>query len=299
MRNPKVLPDRRLSGRRIQPTLAQQPFSPNHWSSAAEAPPAPDQESTVTSYDTAFYARQMSGSYASARVVVPLVRSLLPVGSVCDVGCGAGTWLRAWAEQGVDDIVGLDGDYALPMLQIPRDAFRAVDLRQPISLGRRFDLAMSVEVAEHLPPARSESFVDDLIRLAPVVLFSAAIPLQGGTDHVNERWQAEWAVIFKARGYLPCDVIRPSIWNERGVETWYKQNILLFVQEHHLEKHPALSRQPAFPLSVVHPDSFSGGVSFGRLDSKRQILQLLYWSLARDLRRFRLQFGHATPKPGG
>jgi hypothetical protein len=53
----------------------------------------------------------------------------------------------------------------------------------PEHLVGRFDLAVCLEVAEHLPPERAESFIRELCDLAPVVLFSAAIPGQGGTGH--------------------------------------------------------------------------------------------------------------------
>lgn len=49
-------------------------------------------------YDARFYSGQKSGSYRSARVIVPLLRALVPVKSVCDVGCGVGGWLRAFQE---------------------------------------------------------------------------------------------------------------------------------------------------------------------------------------------------------
>jgi hypothetical protein len=83
---------------------------------------------------------------------------------------------------------------------------------------------MSLEVAEHLPPDRSNSFIAELTALAPVALFSAAIPQQGGTDHINERWQSYWAGLFKKRGFSPLDVIRPAVWENDAVERWYRQN---------------------------------------------------------------------------
>ena len=62
------------------------------------------------------------------------------------------------------------------------------DLAQPLQIDRRFDLALSLEVAEHLPPECGSEFVQTLTDLSSVILFSAAIPFQGGTDHLNEQW---------------------------------------------------------------------------------------------------------------
>ena len=91
------------------------------------------------------------------------------------------------------------------------------------------DLAICLEVAEHLTPAAGARLVKTLCSVAPVVLFSAAIPAQGGTNHINEQWQSHWADEFAAHGFDCFDPIRPEIWNDRDVFPWYRQNILLFV----------------------------------------------------------------------
>jgi hypothetical protein len=210
-------------------------------------------------YDRQFYQTQKSGSYRSACVFVPLVRALIPLKSVCDVGCGAGTWLRCWREHGVEDVLGIDGDHVdKTLLAIPEANFRSADLRQPVRCDRQFDLAMSMEVAEHLPPGRAESFVADLTALAPVVLFSAAVPGQGGTQHINERWQSYWADLFDQAGFATFDVLRPQVWDNDAVEFWYRQNALLFCRRDAIAAYPALTAASAMmPLSVVHPEQYA------------------------------------------
>src|SRR5215469_304150 len=164
-------------------------------------------------YDRRFYDVQSVGSRRSAGAVVPLVMRLLAPVSVCDVGCGIGTWLSVFQEHGVRSILGIDGAHvALEMLQIPPDDFRTSDLALPLELDRRFDLAISLEVAEHLPEASAAGFVKSLTAIAPVVLFSAAVPGQGGTGHINEQWQDYWADLFAREGFVPVDAIRPAIW---------------------------------------------------------------------------------------
>jgi SAM-dependent methyltransferase len=245
---------------------------------------------TGTPYDAAFYRMQADASFRSAQAILPLVQKLLPVHSVCDVGCGVGTWLRAWRELGVEDVIGLDGDYVdQSMLVVPQAQFLARDLRQPIVVDRRFDLAMSMEVAEHLPPERSESFVADLVALAPVVLFSAAIPRQGGTDHRNERWQSYWAGLFAGHGYLACDVLRAAVWTDTTIEPWYRQNALVFCREDALPGLPALAQArgapPALPLDLVHPEVFKL-----RLEAEDELPILsrkMYWAMRKTVARRR------------
>jgi SAM-dependent methyltransferase len=234
-------------------------------------------------YDQAFYAGQMDGSFTSALEIVPIVMDLLPIRSVCDVGCGVGTWLAAFNRLGGPDVIGLDGDYVdTAMLQIPPAAFRPMDLGQPIKLERTFDLAISLEVAEHLDASRADGFVEDLTALAPAVLFSAAIPRQGGTHHVNEQWQSWWAGKFEQNGYAACDVIRSKVWTNDRVDFWYKQNIVLYVQRNLLDTNPLLRSAGKGPLDIVHPISYQ---TAGTTDGKRVLLQRIWWSLRRDWAR--------------
>lgn len=182
-------------------------------------------------YSEAFYGAIAGGSGRSAEIVLPPVFGICTPTSVVDVGCGVGAWLRVARSLGARDVLGIDGDHVpLGMLEVAADEFRAADLARPLPhLGRRFDLALSLEVAEHLPVERSDGFVGDLCALSDVVLFSAAIPHQGGQDHVNEQWPSEWANRFARMGYQAFDVVRPIVWSNSEVEYWYRQNAVLYV----------------------------------------------------------------------
>ena len=209
------------------------------------------------SYDRRFYEEHDDNILASARVVVPLMLDLAPVKSVCDVGCGVASWLSVFRECGVHDILGMDGDYVdRKLLYIPADRFIPLDLTKPVALDRRYDLAVSLEVAEHLPDSRGVSFVHDLTALASVVMFSAAVPGQGGTHHINEQWQSYWARLFAAEGYVPVDIIRSMIWDNPAVEWWYRQNIIIYCEEKALAAYPKLASVASpkgFVRSDVHP----------------------------------------------
>lgn len=195
---------------------------------------------------------------ASARAILPLVRDLVPVTSVLDVGCGFGAFLAVWGELGVETRVGVEGEWITrEALLVPPESVRVRDLEAPLDLDERFDLVTCLEVAEHLSPQRARGFVADLVARAPVVLFSAAIPGQGGTGHVNEQWQAYWVHLFRAHGYEPIDAIRPRIWDDPEVCWWYAQNTLLFADWHLVETVPALERAwrdtQSLPANLVHP----------------------------------------------
>ncbi len=223
-------------------------------------------------YSHKFFAHLREGSESSARALVPIVLEIHPARSMIDVGCGIGGWVKAFADHGVN-AVGIDGDYVdRKRLSIPRDRFIGHDLNRELDvadLGRRygdkqigrFDLAITLEVAEHLQPQRSDSLVRDLCALADVVLFAAAIPFQGGAGHINERWQSWWAQKFSENGYDPFDVLRRDIWGRRDIAWWYKQNTLFYVKRNsaaHARFSARFGQPDETMFDLVHPELLRG-----------------------------------------
>jgi SAM-dependent methyltransferase len=213
---------------------------------------------TTPRYDDAYYEGQGAQAMRSAEAIVPLVMSLLEPRSVCDVGCARGSWLAVFERHGVSEVLGIDGDYVdREHLEIAEDRFVAADLEQGIPAAGSFDLAISLEVAEHLPEAAADRFVEGLVALAPAVLFSAAVPGQGGRHHVNEQWPEYWEMLFARHDHVAIDCIRPAVWRTPGVDVWYRQNILLFAKRSLIESRVSLreahERTGDLPLSLVHP----------------------------------------------
>lgn len=223
-------------------------------------------------YSRELYLAQQEGARRSAQVIVPLVLPLLGPRSVVDLGCGLGTWLAVFREAGLADLLGVDGAHVeRTLLTIEPQQFVAHDLCQPVPLDRNFDLALCLEVAEHLPASCAPVLLDSLVRLAPAVLFSAAIPYQGGHGHVNEQWPAYWARLFRQRDYWPVDCLRSQIWGDARVDWWYAQNLLLYVRTDYLHRHQALKQawvqNSPEPLALVHPARYQQLAS--------QVLELL------------------------
>lgn len=207
-------------------------------------------------YDEMFYDRIRDGIRSSAAVVAPLVHEIVQPSTVIDVGCGEGWWAHAFADLGAD-VHGIDGAYVRSNVLGLR--FAAHDLELPIRVGRTFDLAVCLEVAEHLTAARAASFIDDLTRLAPVVLFSAAIPGQGGTGHLNEQWPAYWVDLFDRQEYRCTGALRWRLWGDDRVENWYRQNLMLAISDETTLTEGLVEAliSPLAPMwPVVHPVLF-------------------------------------------
>lgn len=200
-------------------------------------------------YDATFYERQQYSSLQAAKVILPYVLEVTGATSVADVGCGLATWLSVAKAEGAR-VRGFDGDYVdRQWLKIDESEFTPADLSRRVSTDETFDLAMSLEVAEHLPASRAESFVQDLCALAPVVFFSAAQPGQGGTHHINEQYLDYWIPFFEAEGYELIDCVRPKFWDEPLVFC-YQQNGVVFAKPGYVADQ---ERGPRMPLRSVHP----------------------------------------------
>jgi SAM-dependent methyltransferase len=182
-------------------------------------------------YDESFYEYIDSGALRSARVVVPYLMDIFNPSSVVDIGCGTGAWLTTFAENGVIDIFGVDGSYNEFAPKILGDNFMAADLSENFIIDKKFDLAITLEVAEHISEFSADIFVQNVCRLSNNIVWSAAVPGQRGLNHINEQFPSYWIPKFKSLGYKCDGEFRFKLWYNDDIETWYRQNILLFSKE--------------------------------------------------------------------
>jgi SAM-dependent methyltransferase len=220
-------------------------------------------------YTSRFFSDTAPGALSSARMFLGFLLELYQPKSVLDVGCGMGGWLAAAEELGVGRLVGADGPWNNPANLLSKQIqFNTVNLEtQFVSLGK-FDLCISVEVAEHLSRDRADEFVRSLCAASDVVLFSAAIRFQGGVNHINEQWQSYWAQLFDAAGYDCHDLFRARFWNDNRVESWYRQNAFLYVRRNHPLGAIVRTKSTSGPLDIVHPEIYEGN-----LESCRRIFE--------------------------
>ena len=207
-------------------------------------------------YDASFFEPLTAGALQSARVIVPLLLRLVHPESVIDVGCGLGAWLKVFQEYGVQRVRGIDGDYIdRAKLMIEPTCFTSVDLAEGFELSECYDLAICLEVAEHLPAAAASRLVRSLTGVAPMVLFSAAIPGQKGSGHVNEQWPSYWKPLFAAHGFQRLDPLRRAIWRDNRVQWFYRQNLFLYVSQEVLRQSEALRTEESLAeLDVIYID---------------------------------------------
>jgi Methyltransferase domain len=195
------------------------------------------------------------------RVALPVILEMTKAKTLLDVGCGTGTWLKSALELGISDIFGVDGVRINPEeLLIPVSIFKVQDFTQTWRLDRKYDLALCLEVAEHLDERFAPTLIDSLVSHADTIVFSAACPGQEGQHHVNGQWPGYWQKLFNDCGFTCSDELRWRLWQDARVEPWYRQNIFIARRAG-----AALAGREQRIKSVVHPDIVSGIINTSAL----------------------------------
>lgn len=204
-------------------------------------------------YGDEFYKDRDTETKLSAKIILNIINEIFKVDSAVDLGCGVGTWLKTMQDiTGGCKVLGMDGEYVnQDYLVIKPNEFMAVDLEKKIIISERFDLAISLEVAEHLSEKRAEGFVRDITALSDVVLFSAAFPKQGGVEHINEQKISYWISLFDKCGYEKFDIIRPLIYDNYSIPFWYRNNTMLYVNRNSDKINESLLSKQQFPVSDI------------------------------------------------
>jgi SAM-dependent methyltransferase len=232
---------------------------------------------TPKNYNDNFHEVHFQNSLNSAQEVVPLFLSYFKPENVLDVGCGLGTWMSVF-NQNQCDVYGIDGDYVeINSLIVEKNKFKAYDLNNTFNLGKKFDLVISLEVAEHILPDNAKKFIGSLCGHSDVILFSAAIPGQEGTMHYNEQYNQYWVDIFLDNGYECIDFLRHKIWNNTKISWWYRQNILVFIKKSELDNpyyKMILEENRRFLNTYVHPELLEYKCrKISRLEERNAVLE--------------------------
>jgi len=186
-----------------------------------------DPNTTTIDYDYHLNSHSVTG----AAVALPVIFERKMPASLLDVGCGVGTRLRAALDLGVKEVAGVEGVEGVRLsneeMLVDPGCVRFHNLCIPLSLDRKFDLALCLEVAEHIEKKLAPCLIRSLTKHSNWIVFSAAAPFQSGQNHVNCQWPEYWQRLFNENGFVCEDTFRGLFWNDMRIEPWYRQNIFL------------------------------------------------------------------------
>lgn len=242
-------------------------------------------------YDINFYENMCDGSRVSAQIVCARIANLFPhIQSVVDFGCGPGIWLKEFLLMG-KEVRGFDvGSGSLAFHIIPEELLTRANLCIPQPLEKKFDLAICLEVIEHLPEEYSSGLLESLTQASDLILFSAALPGQGGTGHLNEQWPGYWIKRFSRLNFKCLDILRPLFWRDSRIEWWYRQNMMLYIHKSALKRFETLETLCNFGgYPLIIPEMLSvvkkTKIKYVYMDLNKGLKKLLLHKIKEKLKR--------------
>jgi len=210
-------------------------------------------------YSDTYFDKHELAARSSARQVVPFVMSVLRPTSIADVGCGSGQWTKEFILNGAQKAYAFDA-FASPRWGGTANSveFQKINLEECVADFPDVELVCWLEVAEHLSKFSCKRILHDIVERTDAILFSCAVPGQGGTGHVSERRLSDWVSDFGKVGFCCADVLRPRFWYDKRISWWYRQNTVIFVKENSVASNAILHFQlPTFGgVDLIHPELF-------------------------------------------
>jgi SAM-dependent methyltransferase len=232
----------------------------------------------MENYNSEFYVDMEITSASSAIEIIPILINQYHPTSVVDVGCGTGAFAQEFLKRGIQDVIGYEGDWMRGIdTLLQKEKYIYTDLTKRIMVTRNFDLCLCLEVAEHLDSFAAETLVSSLTALSSRIVFSAAIPKQGGNHHVNEQWPDYWAQLFAEKGFFLDWDPRMSIWDNSKIHPCYRQNLLVFSKK--------TESSHIIPTSLVHPDAWIQAMKYRKVPVWLRLTSKLPRSLLRAGKR--------------
>lgn len=190
--------------------------------------------SQTISYSSNYF--QSSFFETDYRILASVIFELYRPATVVEFGCEWSHLSREFAKLGVQ-VIAVDG-YSQPNFTGFSVEFHRLDLNNPVAIAnfftnKHFDLAVCLEVAEHLQPESSSTLVKWLTQVAPIVIFSAAVPGQGGHGHINLHPREYWHNEFTQHEFVIADRVREKLRVTSSVAPWYRYNTIDYLQRQH------------------------------------------------------------------
>jgi SAM-dependent methyltransferase len=181
--------------------------------------------------DEAFYERITIEELPQAfRLAKILMQKYAPL-TVSDLGCATGLYLVPFVAKGIK-AYGYDNSNIASNASLLSDGIvRCVDVTSTEFVpDEKCDLAICLEVLEHIPEEKAEAAIRALTIMSDRIIFSAAIPGQGGVGHINCQYKPYWIKLFRKYGFEPNFIATGEIAFEMSKSIhmgWFTQNVMV------------------------------------------------------------------------
>jgi len=191
-------------------------------------------------YDKDFFLSNQEEGLKIYEWFVPLLHNIFKFQSIVDFGCATGSSLFYALKQGVSDVLGIEGSpEAFSNLLIDKKYIIQHDLREPLKVDRKYDIALSIEVAEHINKKYTDIYLESMCNSSDLIIFTGATPNQGGKCHINEQSHEWWIQKFREHSFgldekmtgLLKRKIKENIKAGKFTAFWLVPNIMVFRRE--------------------------------------------------------------------
>ena len=216
----------------------------------------------MISYTNFFYKSVSSRSEeVSNKVLTHLFKSAIQIKSIKDVGCGEGEWFNSKVlNEGKYDLFAYDLPEAIALAKSKSKIdikFHPINLEFiEINIFADTDVTIFTEVAEHLTEECAKKIINFICDTSKIVIFSGAIPGQGGYNHINEQPLKYWIQLFEVNNFIPVDFLRPIIREEKSVPFYYRNNLFLFIKNSDEVKYNHFKNFDEFDKQIVRSDQY-------------------------------------------
>ena len=176
---------------------------------------------------------ETSDEKEQAAALADVLRLLYKPAVVADVGCNSGLYLEGFRDAGCQ-VMGFDCDdealalAAVPVTKIDITSFKPIDFRA--------DMALCLEVLEHIPAEKEDAALLNLCTVSDTIIFSAAVPGQGGDGHINCQPKQHWIDKFEELGFRAAEAeaeyILAQLNGYPGIMGWLRNNLIVFHRQH-------------------------------------------------------------------
>lgn len=154
-------------------------------------------------YSRDFHKSIENDEYPQAVRLASYIKNYMRPSKFIDFGCSTGLYLREMQIQIPElESVGYEFSKDAVDMALCKNVIE-FDLTKKLDIDKKENtLGLCLEVLEHIDDSNWLPVLKNLSSLCDTIIFSAAVPGQGGTGHINCRNKIDWIYRFHTLGWI-------------------------------------------------------------------------------------------------